>query len=252
MVSGEGGSTGRQCFSEIGPREGDPIEIALTKNDATRASNRFKRVGIAVKSVPFLKDRALGCVQVFRFLVRLEGSTSETDDATPYVLDREGESTAQSIVVAGAGFSLGEESCLHTQIAGDALLPETFRDRIPARRSESDPEAFCRSPVETSRSEIAACDLAFGLSKRFAVELLGHVVGFIDPGTETGLRRTAFFGDLDPEVAGKRARRFGKREPVVLHQEGDDVAALLATETMKDLSIGIDVERRGLFIVEGA
>ena len=51
---------------------------------------------------------------------------------------------------------------------------------------------------------------------------------------------------------GQTAHRLDKREVLVLLDELENVAALVAAETVEDLALLIDIEARGLFAVERA
>ena len=58
--------------------------------------------------------------------------------------------------------------------------------------------------------------------------------------------------ELDAELLGEPLDGLGEGEPVDLHHEGDDVAALPAAEAVEELARRVDVERRGLLVVERA
>src|SRR5690606_27318006 len=57
---------------------------------------------------------------------------------------------------------------------------------------------------------------------------------------------------LHTEPVGQVLHGFGEPEPVDLHQEADDVSALLAPEAVEEAARRSDVERGGLLVVEGA
>src|SRR5262245_49690716 len=57
---------------------------------------------------------------------------------------------------------------------------------------------------------------------------------------------------LVPRASGERAHRFGERVAVVLHQEVDDRARLLATEAVKKTAIGVHVKAAGLLLMKRA
>jgi len=58
--------------------------------------------------------------------------------------------------------------------------------------------------------------------------------------------------EIDVERAGQRLERLGERQPLDLHQEGEDVAALPAAEALVDLARRVDVEAGSLLAVERA
>ena len=45
--------------------------------------------------------------------------------------------------------------------------------------------------------------------------------------------------------------RLDKRHVLVLHEKGDGIAALAATETLEGAGLGEDIERRCLLLMEG-
>ena len=54
-------------------------------------------------------------------------------------------------------------------------------------------------------------------------------------------------------LVGEVLHGVGEAEPVVLHQEGDDVAALAATEAVEEvLATGLTLKDGRLLVVEGA
>ncbi len=150
-----------------------------------------------------------------------------------------------------SGFPLREQTGLNSDVALDAIRPEFVRNGIPARGCKSDIELVRARAIEAAGNEIVARDLSFGCAQRFAIETLREPVGFEDSGCRPGVSAISIFGDLDSEFPGEGARRLGKGEAIVLHQEGDDVAAFLASEAMEDLSVWIDVEGGGFLVVKG-
>src|SRR5262249_40105695 len=58
--------------------------------------------------------------------------------------------------------------------------------------------------------------------------------------------------DGDAEAPGQRLDRLREREAVVEHHELEDVAVGAAAEAVEAAELGPDVERRRLFLVEGA
>lgn len=89
-----------------------------------------------------------------------------------------------------------------------------------------------------------------GLKQCFAIERLGEGVRFKNARAQTDFDRPTLLGYFNIEIPGKGTGRFGKGQAIVFHQEGDGIAALLAPKAMKDLPIGIDIERRRLLVME--
>ena len=62
----------------------------------------------------------------------------------------------------------------------------------------------------------------------------------------------ALFGEGDAGRLRQRTHGFGKRHTILLHEEGERVAAHAAPEAMEDALLGIHREGRGLLGVERA
>ena len=97
----------------------------------------------------------------------------------------------------------------------------------------------------------------FGRRQLVGVELLGDPVGLDQPlrcGPRGRSSRTSPSSrrSVHAVLVGEPLDGLGEGEPVDLHQEGDDVAALAAAEAVPELARGRDVERRRLLVVEGA
>ena len=76
--------------------------------------------------------------------------------------------------------------------------------------------------------------------------------GALRPARAVARRVALLVAQLDAVLVGQPLDGLGEAEPVDLHQEGDDVAALAAAEAVEEPAAGVDVERRGLLVVERA
>lgn len=72
-----------------------------------------------------------------------------------------------------------------------------------------------------------------------AIEVQRQCIDGLEPGAQVRAGRLAAiaggFRNLDAVALGQGPDRLGKTHPLVLHQEGEDVAPLAAAETVKDL-----------------
>src|SRR5690606_25687964 len=89
------------------------------------------------------------------------------------------------------------------------------------------------------------------------VELLGDAVGLHQPGTARASGARGLVGpllapQLHSVLVGESLDRLHERQAVDLLQEADRVAALTTAEAVPHLAGRVDVERRGLLVVEGA
>src|SRR5205814_2820496 len=96
-----------------------------------------------------------------------------------------------------------------------------------------------------------------GRVERIGVELLGDLVR-LDEASTLGTARAVrpsvalLAAQGDPDLVGEPLDGLAEAEPVDLHQEPEDVAALAAAEAVDESSGRVDVERRGLLVVERA
>ena len=142
-------------------------------------------------------------------------------------------------------------------LVGEPAGAQVAGQRLAVARREADAERRGRGLVEAALGEELARDDGVGGRQLLGVELLGDLVRLDQPAARRsarplGLVVAVLATQLDAVLVGEPLDRLGEGEPVDLHQEGDDVAALLAAEAVEELARGLDVEGRGLLVVEGA
>ena len=184
MLGGERGTAGREGLAHPGAREGDPVEVALADDRAARSPDRLERVGEAVEGLALLEDRGLRRVQVFGFLIRLDGASAEADDAAAHVLDREGDPAAQPVVDAAPALARRDEAGLHGVVRLHASIAESLRNGIPFGGGETDAVGLGRGRVEAPAREVVARGRRALPRERLTVEVLGELVRFEQSGRE--------------------------------------------------------------------
>ena len=132
------------------------------------------------------------------------------------------------------------------------------QQRLAVARREADAELLGRRLVEPALAEELAGGDGFGRRQLVGVERLGGLVGLDQPLALRPARPVVADVALlaaqgHAVLVGEPLDGLGEGEPVDLHQEGDDVAALAArTEAVPEVARRRDVERRRLLVVEGA
>jgi hypothetical protein len=153
---------------------------------------------------------------------------------------------------------------LADQTAGDqlgvveALLPEVLEQVLAATRGEADTELLGGVLVEAAAGQELAGLLRVGRGQLLGVVGLRDLVRLEHPRPQVRLALhgasvgALLVAQLHAVLVGQPLDRLGERQAVDLHQEGDHVAAFLAAETVKKSAARVDVEGRGLLVVEGA
>jgi len=182
---------------------------------------------------------------------RAHRATAECDHVTAHVLDREGDATAQPVVVAAA-LALREQARALAERRGDALRLECRGERVPAVGREADAEALRGGDIDAAAGEIRARALARRADQLGAVVALRGGGRLAHAAEETGLAGVVALGDLDAALRGQRAHGLGEAQVFVLHQERERVPTTVAAEAVEDLPLRMDVEGGRLLVVEGA
>src|SRR5262249_16277640 len=137
-------------------------------------------------------------------------------------------------------------------LPGDRLGAERREERVPALRRIAQSKAPGDFEVDAAPREILSAFDALRLPQRSRVELVRHPHGAAERLESPGSARLALWGQLDADALGDGAHGFGEAEPIMSHEEPEDVAAGAAAEAVKDATLGIDRERRRLLGVERA
>jgi hypothetical protein len=249
VVRGERGATGGQPLPETRPAQRDLIEIALHHDRATAPADRLERRREAVECLALAEDRALGRVQVLGLLLGGDGTPPEAQHTTAHVLDREEHAASQPVVVT-ATLAPRDEARLLADLEGCGGLAQEGNGGVPGVRGEADLEALRRIRVDAPLAQVGAAGAA-GRRQRLLVVPEDGGVGLEDLlGDATAC--AARFRHLDAAVLRQAAHRLHEGQVLGLHQEGERVSSLLTAEAVEALAVRIDVERRGLLVVERA
>ena len=152
---------------------------------------------------------------------------------------------------------MGDQAGGDGLLVGEASTAQVAGQRLAVARRETDAEHLGGGLVEAALVEELARHDRIGATQVLGVELLSHLVGLDQAAarrpTRTGRLVVALLAaELDAVLLPQPLDGLGEREGVDLHDEGDDVAALATSEAVEELTRRVDVERRGLLVVEGA
>jgi len=200
----------------------------------------------------FPKNRGFRTVEVLGLAVA-EDPTSESDERSVTGADREGEAVAEAIVRRRAAFGPHRQTALDQRTLGMAAghvlnQPPPFVRRIT--KPVVAPLVFGKStPLEFAPRRRSLC-----LLETFTEEVLGLLeqraltLALLPtpPGLGTSRR------ELNAVAACQPLHRLREAEVLELHEELEDVAALVTSETVVETLLRVDRERRRFFFVERA
>ncbi len=142
-------------------------------------------------------------------------------------------------------------------LVGEPAPPQVAGECLAVAGREADAEHLRGGLVEAALVEELPGDDRVGRRELLGVELLGDLVGLDEPPAGGAARAdrlvvAVLATQLDADLLGQALDGLGEGQPVDLHEEGDDVAALPAAEAVEELAGRVDVEGRRLLVVEGA
>ncbi len=253
----------RQRRSESGDRvlvpplvQRDQVEIAL--DDVDRAGRAALLLGPVkpVEGAPLAVERSLGGVEVFGGRV-VHDPPAEPHHPGHLVDDREHDAFAEPVVEPAAVLARHDETGFFEQRDGEALAGHERQEVVPALRRIPDAEMADGLRPDPAALEVVPGPLSVGVAGKGPLEELERpavdleqLIALVDPAALDGRQR--LFGQRNPAAAGKRAGRFGKGDPVALHDETENVPPGPAAEAVEDLFPGIHRERGCFFRMEGA
>ncbi len=204
------------------------------------------------EDLALVEERRVGRVEILRRRVGIERAPAEGDDAAAQVGDREGDAVAEAVVGDGDVVAADQHA------RRDHLLDlEPRACQVRAQR-----RAIVRRIAEAKRGDRLACEPAlFQIAPRLgaraghqrrleercrhfddAVEPLALVLARFIARAELRHRHAGF--------AGQPLDRLGKRQPVGLHEEREDVAVLAGGEAVVEALLVVDREGRRLLHLE--
>src|SRR5699024_4674144 len=186
----------------------------------------------------------------------VELTCPEAHDGAREVPDGPDEPPPEAVVGAAAPF--GEQTRGGQLLLGEVLVAQVPAQVVPALGGIADAELFGCGAVEAPLGEELPGLLGFG-GGQLLLEVLGgspvsiqEALAAAHVGTTAVASPVVFVAQLHPGLPREGLDRFGEAEVVDLLHEGDDVAALAATEAVPQAQVGAHVERGGAFVVEGA
>ena len=157
------------------------------------------------------------------------------------------------LVVEPPVLALDGEARRHQLRLGVALGGHGGEEGIPAVRRGTHAELHGGGGQDLPLLQIRPDGGPLRLAEELVVKLGGVPVQVQEPlAAAGGLPVAVLLRDLHPGPAGQEAHSVRKGEVLLLHDEVDDAAALLAAEAVVDLLVLQDMEGGGLLIVEGA
>ena len=197
----------------------------------------------------------LAAIGVGPFLA--EDAPAEAGGSAGGVADGEDDASPEAVVDArpagatalAAHHEPGLEQLL---LARTALRDERSREALPGVRRPAQLVGRDGLVVEAATAQVIERRLAeLAARERRVVEGDGRLEHLAQALALRVLARRALV-ELDPGARGQAPQGLGEVDPVALHDEAEDVAALAAAEAVPRLARGRDHERRGLLPVERA
>ena len=232
------------------------VGVALDHDGLHRARDVAPGQVDAVEHLALLVDRGLGGVEVLRLdpVVVEDPPGPEADRLAAGLADRPQQAPAEAVVRRPPDRDQPGRDGL---LLGEALLPQVAQQGVAVARREADPELLGRRLVEAALPQELARHDGVGRGQRVGVVGLGHAVRLDQPGAlgaarALGPRVALLAAQRHAVLVGEALHDLGEAQAVDLHQEGDHVAAFPAAEAVPELAGRVDVERRGLLVVEGA
>src|SRR5690625_570438 len=188
-------------------------------------------------------------VEVFGQRV-VEDPACESDDAREAVPYREHEPVTEA-VVAPAALVLGEQSGRHELLVGVPLVERVAQQAVPAFRGEADAELLDRRGADLARLQVLPRRRADGLIPKVGQEVLLRqpVDGYGIAALPVSRCRRSHF---DTCTLAKVPQRLRERDALRTHHEVVNVTLGLAAEAVEEALVAVDVEGRGLLVVNRA
>ena len=230
------------------------VGVALDDHGLARLADRPLRLVDEVQRAALVEQRRRRGVEVLGALA-LEQPPTEPDRRAVRVADREDDPLAEAVVDAATArlARLGEadlDELLAANVAARGQLPG---ERVPAAGRPAELVLRDRLVGEAALVEVVERGLrpTFEPGQHRVVEgdrALEDVAEPLLPGVLAG----GPLVELDAGLGREHLERLGERQPVALHHEAEDVAALAAAEALPGVADGRHGERGRLLAVERA
>jgi hypothetical protein len=256
LLGGEGRAHHAHRVAEAGLVERDHVRVALGEHDRAGLRRRRARDVDPEQLAALGEHLALARVDVLRPLAVAHRARPEAAHAPAAVGEREHDLAAEDVVDAALAPARRQPGREHLLVAV-ARAPRGVEHRVPRARRVADAELAQRALGQPAAEQVLARAGRLARLPQHA-----HVVGrgpleqreqarlAVAP---LGRPRVLRLGlELDPRPLGERLERGLEVEPLGLHHELEDVAALAAAEAVVELLDRVDAERRRPLVVERA
>ena len=201
---------------------------------------------------PFVEERSLRGIQVFRLGARLHRPPAEGDDAAGAVVDWKHHPVAEPVVRNRDVFPMDQQARLDHRFDARALCGQRVAQREALGRGVAETKALLHRGPKAAIGEVAA---RFGADRLLQVrfeELRRHRDDVGETGALFVLGRVggADTRQWQPGHAGQPLDRFWESKALGLHQKGEGVAVLAGREVVEEALLVVDEERRRLLRTE--
>ena len=241
---------------EAGLVERDDVGVALRQDDGARLRRRLAGE-VGAEQLAALRERlALARVDVLRPLPVPHRARPEAAHPPARVGEREHDLAAEDVVEPALAPPHRQPRRVDLLVL-EARAPRRIQNRVPRRRRVADPELPQRPLGQpTSEEVLPRVSGLLGLPEDSGVVGRGAVQHVEQPLLAAAARggpRILLLGlELDPRPLGQRLQGRLEVQPLGLHHELEDVAALAAAEAVVELLDRVDAERRRPLVVERA
>src|SRR5690606_38497985 len=234
-------------------RERHIVHVTLDDERRTLAPDRVARPVQAVENGALVEDRRLGRIEIFRLVTAGEYTSTERDHATAHLGHREHQPVAETVVRLAASLALLDQPRIQQHVILDTVLMGRAAQRLPVVGRIADAEPLDGILTDLALLQVAQCMLARGLAQHSLEEVCRERDGLVQLAVGILLLARPFPArDLHANAVRDLAHRVGEREPLVLHEETENVARLAAAEALEEALRWDHVERRRLLVMERA
>ena len=235
--------------AEAGLMQRDDVHIAFRQNYFAGTGFFGELIGVEVAF--FIEDRRVARVEIFLSLaLPAQYAAAKADDVPLDVDNREHQAVAERVV--NGALALFGEPGLHQLMLGKALAFEELCERVPCVGRIADAEFPHRRGGQRAPPDVFNSLARVLRGQLVKVKAGGEPVGFQNPLPHADnffvlILRKLHIVHLRQELDG-----LFEFQPLDIHDELHDAAALAAAETVIELFFRVDGKRRRFFTVERA
>ena len=224
------------------------VHVAFDDGHGARRSNRRSCQIVSVETAGFVEQLGLWRIQVLGLDVVIEGPTAERNGSAIAIPDREDDPAAHALEQLSLFAVANETRCL-SDLQGDASRSEMGNQSSGLSGSEAQPELIDAGRQDTAPLQVLPSSLTCSLPKRSAIEQRRRLERLQEETLmlSIGIRRSGS-DQLDAGLLGERSQRFAKLQPVMLHDEGEQVSTLTAARNSATCRYQERRRTRGFFL----